>query len=265
MTTTRNPRRKVQKIKVRRKITSRNQTKQVRQNTSNVNKLMRKTLPICRYYLNDTGVIASKTHVKLLTQPSNFEPCFRTFDVPNEDTPRSYSLQHLALKWCVQVESNTSGNTWCQVFVVSLKPRTARKVLERTTNLSNLTAEVDYTDTDMGSSALAAQGEGFFYLNPALYTTHYRSGVRRIGESTMGAGTAVTNIRDSTTRGRASIKFQREIKADEYHPNGFRNIDAAHLEPRNHLYFILMSNASETSEVFLTTNVLITGRQATSQ
>lgn len=254
--------RKTQTITVRRRKRAR---KQVRKNTSAINKLMRKTLPICRYYLNDVGVVSAKVHSKLITQPNNWEECFRTFDVPNEDVPRSYSLNHVACKWAVQVESNTSGNTWVQVFIVSLKPRTARKVLERTTNLSNLTAEVDYVDTDMGSSVIANQGEGFYFLNPALYTTHYHSGVRRIGESTMGAGTAVTNIRDSTTRGKASIKFKREIKNDEYNAAGFRAINAAHLEPRNHLYMLVMSNAQETSEIFLSSNFLFTGRQATSQ
>ena len=244
----------------------RSTSKRVRKNTSAINKLMRKTMPICRYQITDTGVIEAATHVKLLTQPSNWEECFRTYDVPNEDTPRSYSLSHLNIKWCCQTESSGSGNQWVQCFIVSLKPRTARKVLERTTNLSAMEKGLDYVAVDMGSDEpVTLQGEGFYFLNPALYTTHYRSGVRRIGQSTMGADTAVTNIRDSTTRGHTKVKFNRELKADEYHENGFRNIDAAHLEPRNHLYFVMMSNASDTSGIFLTSNVLITGRQATSQ
>lgn len=238
----------------------------VRRNTSVVNKLLRKTFPICRYQLTDTGVIEAQTHVKLLTQPSNWVECFRTYDVPGEDTPRSYDLSALAVKWCCQCESSGSGNQWVQIFIVSLKPKTARKVLSRTTNLSNMTNGIDYVATDMGSDEpVTLQGEGFYFLNPALYTTHYRSGVRRIGQSTMGADTAVTNIKDSTTRGTANVKFKRVIKADEYHENGFRSVDAAHLETHNHLYFVMMSNASDTSGIFLTSNVLITGRQATSQ
>lgn len=59
------------------------------------------------------------------------------------------------MKWAVQVESNTSGNTWVQVFIVSLKPCTARKVLQRTINLFNFTAEVDYVETDMGLLVIA--------------------------------------------------------------------------------------------------------------
>jgi hypothetical protein len=224
------------------------------------------TFPICRYQLTDTGVIEAATHVKLLTQPNNWVECFRTYDVPGEDTPRSYDLSKLNIKWCCQCESSGSGNQWLQIFVVSLKPKTARKVLERTTNLSGMTNGIDFIATDMGSDEpVTLQGEGFYMLNPALYTTHYSSGVRRIGQSTMGADTAVTNIKDSTTRGHASVNFKRVLKADEYHENGFRSIDAAHLEPRNHLYFVMMSNASDTSGIFLTSNVLVTGRQATSQ
>lgn len=238
----------------------------VRRNTTAINKLMRKTFPICRYQITDTGVIEAQTHVKLLTQPNNWQECFRTYDVPGEDTPRSYDLSGLQVKWCCQCESAGSGNQWLQIFIVSLKPKTARKVLERTTNLSAMEKGVDYVATDMGSDEpVTLQGEGFYFLNPALYTTHYRSGVRRIGQSTMGADTAVTNIKDSTTRGHANVKFERTIKADEYHENGFRSVDAAHLETRNHLYFVMMSNATDTSGIFLTSNVLITGRQATSQ
>lgn len=261
------PAKKIQARVVRtRRVRRRSSSKRVRKNTSAINKLMRKTFPICRYQLTDTGVIEAQTHVKLLTQPNNWEECFRTYDVPGEDTPRSYSLSALNIKWCCQCESAGSGNQWVQVFIVSLKPKTARKVLARTTNLSAMEKGVDFVAVDMGSDEpVTLQGEGFYFLNPALYTTHYKSGVRRIGQSTMGADTAVTNIRDSTTRGHASVKFNRELKADEYHETGFRSIDAAHLEPRNHLYFVMMSNASETSGIFLTSNVLITGRQATSQ
>ena len=64
----------------------------------------------------------------------------------------------------------------------------------------------------------------------------------------------VTNIRDSTTRGTANVKFKRTIKNDEYAEGGFTAIDAAHMEPRNQLYLVMLSNAQETSEIFLTQN-----------
>jgi len=80
----------------------------------------------------------------------------------------------------------------------------------------------------------------------------------------MGADEAVTNVRDSTTRGGWTVPFKRTFKADEYHQDGFRSIDSSHLEPHNQLYMLMLSNASETSGIFLTANYLLTGRQATS-
>lgn len=254
------------KIRVRRRTHKKSARKAVRRNTDAINQLMRKTFPICRYYLNDTTSVNAKLHTKLLTQPTLWQECFRTYQVPDEDVPRSYSLSGLQVKWACQCENSASGNQWLQIFIVSLKPKTARKVLARTSNLGQLESGVDYVETDLGSNEPATgQGNGFYFLNPALYTTHYRSGVRRIGQATMGADTAVTNIGDSTTRGHANIKFNREIKADEYNSNGFRSLDATQLEARNHLYFVMMSNAGEASQIFLTQNTLITGRQATSQ
>ena len=229
--------------------------------------LNNKTNPVSRWYVTDTGTLSAFSHVKLLTQPNNWQECFRTESVPNEALPRRYDLSNVNVKWACQTESESSGNIWLQVMIVSLKPQTAAKVIERTTRLSNLGEHVDYIYAGAGSSAVAAQGDCFFMINPHFYTTHYNSGVRRIGQTTMGSGTGgnVTTIRDSTTRGTANIKFKRTIQNDEYSENGFKAIASAELEPRNHLYMIVFSNAQETSQVFLTSNVLFTGRMATSQ
>lgn len=258
---------KSHKIKVRRRGTGAKKTKQqVKRNSEVVNKLLRTNLPITRYQATDTGVVTAQVHVNLITQPSAWTEVFRSYQVPDEDVPRSYQMNSLACKWCCQTESSASGNQWLQIFIVSLKPATAAKVIERTTRLSNLTKGLDYAAVDMGSNEpITAQGEGFYFLNPAFYTTHYSSGVRRIGQSTMDADTAVTNIRDSTTRGHANVKFDRVFKNDEYNAAGFRAIGYADVEPRNHLYMVMMSNATETSSIFLTANYIVTGRQATSQ
>lgn len=236
-------------------------------NARAIAQLRTKTNPVSRWYVTDTGTINQFSHVKLLTQPSNWKECFRTESIPGIDLPRRYDLNHVALKWAAQTESESSGNMWVQVMVVSLKPKTAAKVIERTTRLSSLDEDVDYIYTAAGSSVVANQGDCFFMINPHFYTTHYNSGVRRIGQTTMGSGETgnVTTIRDSTTRGTASIKFKRVIQNDEYNEAGFKAIDSARLEPRNHLYMLVFSNAQETSELFVTANVLFTGRMATTQ
>lgn len=238
-------------------------TERTKRNTKEINKLKRTTYPIRRFYKTDNGTISNELHVDLLTQPSNWEHCFQTNDTPGTDVPRNYDLSGIKLKWACQCESNASGNQWLQIFIVSLKPKVAAKVIQRTTRLSNMENEVDYILTDAGTSALADQGDCLFMLNPAYYTVHYQSGVRRIGQTTMEGTTGnVTNIRDSTTRGTANFKFKKTFKNDEYNANGFLGIDFAHLEPRNQLYLVMLSNAQETSEIFLTYNCLFTGRCA---
>lgn len=255
------------KIRVRRKARGQRRLHgKVKRNTSVVNKLLRTNFPITQYQHKDNGTVSAATHSFLITQPNNWTECFRSYDVPNEDVPRSYDMSSVKVKWACQCEASSSGNQWISIFIVSLKPKTARKVLERTNNLSGLEKGLDYIAADMGSDEpVTLQGEGFYMLNPNLYNIHYRSGVRRIGQETMGAGEKVTNVRDSTTRGSYTVPFKRTIKNDEYDENGFKAIDAAHLEPRNQLYMLMMSNAQETSQIFLTANYLISGRQATSQ
>lgn len=236
-------------------------------NARAIAELRTKTNPVSRFYKNDTGLISAFSHANLLTQPSNWKECFRTESIPGTDLPRRYDLSHVQVKWAAQTESEASGNMWVQVMIVSLKPKVAAKVLDRTTRLSNLDEDVDYIYAAAGSSALADQGDCFFMINPHFYTTHYNSGVRRIGQTTMGSGTGgnVTNIRDSTTRGVANVKFKRVIQNDEYNENGFKAITFDKLEPRNHLYMLVFSNAQSESQMFLTSNILFTGRMATSQ
>lgn len=240
--------------------------RQTTRNTRAINKLKKNTFPIRRFYETEVATVDAQLHVKLLTQPSNWVACFTTNEVPNGDYPRQYDMSGLKVKWTCQCESDTSGNQWLQIFIVSLKPTVARKVLARTSNLSNMEDKVDYIFASAGT-ALAEQGDCLFMLNPAYYTTHYASGVRRIGQTTMGSGTSgnVTNVRDSTTRGTANIRFKRTIKNDEYAEEGFRAIDSAHLEPRNHLYVVMLSNAQAESEIFFSFNNLVTGRCAMPQ
>lgn len=243
------------------KIHSFNLKKQTKKNTKEINRLKKATLPIVRFYDNHEGTVSSELHTDLVTQPNNWKECFRSTDVPGTDLPRQYNLSGVKLKWACQCESSTSGNQWLQIFLVSLKPKIAQKVIHRTTRLSNMEENIDYIFANAGTS-LAAQGNSLFMLNPNFYTVHYTSGVRRIGQEIMGAGEHVTNIRDSTTRGTANIKFKKIIKNDEYNENGFKGIDSNTLEPKNHLYLVMLSNAQETAEIFLTYNALFTGRCA---
>lgn len=237
--------------------------RRVRRNTDAISKLMRTNFPLTRYQRTDIGTFDTKIHTNILTAPATWVPCFRSYQVPDEDQPRSFDCMRIQGKWTVQVEDNSEGNAWLQCFVVSLKPKMAAKTLERTTRLSNMTSGLDYTEAAMGSAAGVVQGHSFFFLNPAMYTTHYSSGVRRIGGTTMG-GVESTNIADSTTMGTYNVKWERTYKNDVYNAAGFRGITTDDIEPKNQLYFVIMSNADKNT-LFIANNTLITGRQATSQ
>lgn len=235
----------------------------VRRNSDAISTLMRTNFPLTRYQRTDIGTFDSQVHTSLITAPATWIECFRSYNVPDEDVPRSYDMTRVQGKWTLQVEDNDEGNAWAQCFVVSLKPKVAAKTLARTTNLSNMQNNLDYTMASMGSAAGVVQGHSFFFLNPAIYTIHYKSGVRRMGGTTMG-DVAVTNIRDSTTRGTYNVKWRKTFKNDEYNAKGFRGIPTGDIEPRNQLYFVVLSNADKNT-LFIAHNALITGRQATSQ
>lgn len=234
-----------------------------KENTKEINKLKKSTLPVVRFYEQSVGTISSYLHSDLISTPNNWVQCFRSTSVPGTDMPRQYNLSGVRVQWAAQCETDASGNQWLQVFLVSLKPKTAAKVIERTTRLSNLTENLDYIYVQAGTT-LAGQGNCMFMLNPNLYTVHYNSKQRRIGQTTMESTTEgnVTNIRDSTTRGVANIKFKRVIKNDEYNAEGFRAVDYTKLEPKNHLYLIMLSNAQSTSQIFFTHHSVFTGRCA---
>jgi hypothetical protein len=148
---------------------------------------------------------------------------------------------------------------WFQVFIVSLKKKFARQTRERTSNLSSLIEDTDYIASDAGSSG-AGQGLCNFMLNPALYKVHHTSGMRRVGQSTMDADTAVTNIRDSTYMRTLSIPFKRTFKNDSYEATGFTALNGDTIKNDNILQLIMLSNSGVLSQTFISMNAQFIGR-----
>lgn len=219
-------------------------SKIVKKNTSDIRKLKSVGFQYCPFYLKTDETVTSAIHTHLLTAPNNWTKCFRTYNIPDADMPRQYLLKSCDVTWAAQCEASDVGNLWLQVMVVSLKPKMASQVITRTTRLSNMTENLDYINMDAGT-AFALQGSLGYKLNPALYTVHYNSGQRRIGEATMGTSpTLVTNINNGTTRGKCRIKFKQTFKNDETGTNGFKDLNYAAIEPKQHLYLIYFSNTS---------------------
>lgn len=236
--------RKVRKIqRAWRRRRSRPTTAIVKRNTKDIKKLKSVGFQYCPFYYTVTETTDASIHTHLLTAPNNWSQCFRTYNVPDGQLPRQYMLKSIDINWMAQVENSDVGNLWLQVQVVSLKSKMASQVIQRTTRLSNFTADLDYINLSAGTS-LALQGDCMYKLNPQLYTVHYDSGQRRIGESTMGADTNITNITDSTTRGKCKIKFPRTFKNDETGGNGFKALNYQRIEDNQHLYLIFFSNTN---------------------
>lgn len=195
------------------------------------------------FQFKQSGVISNERHVSLLTAPNLWGGIYRMHGVSDEDLPRQYNLKSVQLDWAVQCEAGDVGNLWFQVMLVSLKKKMASQVLQRTTRLSNLTENLDYTAMSAGTT-FTLQGDLGYKLNPQLYTVHYNSRQRRIGESTMTADTAVTNINNGTSIGSANIKFARIFKNDETSSAGFKSLTYADIEDDQHLYIMVFSNTS---------------------
>jgi hypothetical protein len=219
-------------------------TKQVKKNTKDIKLLKSVGYQYAPFQLREAGTISSYLHASLLTAPNNWGGIFRMSGVSNEDLPRQFNMKSVNVNWVAQVESSDVGNLWLQVMVVSLKAKTAAQVIQRTTRLSNLSEGVDYTNQSAGTT-FALQGNLGYKLNPQLYTVHYHSGQRRIGEATMGTtATEVTNINNGTTMGSCTVKFPRKFKNDETSNAGFKELNYEKIEPRQHLYLLVFSNTS---------------------
>lgn len=228
----------------KRKYKKRVQSKQVKKNTKDIKALKAVGFQYAPFHLREAGTISSYLHSSLLTACNNWGGIFRMHGVSDEELPRQYNLKTVNVNWAAQCEATAVGNLWVQVMVVSLKSKMAAQVIQRTTRLSTLTDGLDYTSQSAGT-AFALQGSFGYKLNPDLYTVHYNSGQRRIGESTMGESpTVVTNINNGTTAGRCTIKFPRIFKNDVTDDEGFKGLTYNEIEPRHHLYLLVFSNST---------------------
>lgn len=233
------------------KATSRNRKKktltvgkEVKKNSKDIKLLKSVGFQYAPFHLKEAGVLTSYLHSSLLTAPNNWSGIFRMNGVSNEDLPRQYNMSSVNVNWIAQCESSEVGNLWVQVMIVSLKRKMAAQVIQRTTRLTNFTENLDYVSQSAGTT-FALQGDCGYKLNPDLYTVHYHSGQRRIGEATMAIpATEVTNINNGTTTGSCNIKFPRKFKNDETSSAGFKDLNYAKIEPRQHLYCLVFSNAS---------------------
>jgi hypothetical protein len=233
----------LRKTKKKTVVSKKRTVSQTAKNTRDIKKLKSVGYQYAPFVFKQNGTISNDQHVSLLTAPNLWSGIYRMHGVSDDDLPRQYDLKSINFDWIAQCEAGDVGNLWFQIMVVSLKKKMASQVLQRTTRLSNLTENLDYTSMPAGT-VFTLQGSMGYKLNSQLYTVHYDSGQRRIGESTMTADTPVTNVRDGTSRGSGTIKFPRTFKNDETSSSGFKALTYADIEDDQHLYLVLFSNTS---------------------
>lgn len=256
---------KTMTIRVRRRRRPQNKKKakstaaQVSKNTRALAKITRELYTWRQYQITNQGTVGSEVHTDLITQPTAWTAAFQTHDQPIADTPRQFNLKSVHANLLVQTESSDDGNVHFQCWIVSLKPKFAQQVRERITD-GNLEVGRDYLRVAAGTVGGVVQGNCGFYLNPALFQKHWTSGPQRIGQSTMGADTAVTNIRDSTYQARVTIPFKRTFKAAQHLDNGYRSLGVDELLNKNQLYMIMLSN-SQVGDTFIAFNYFLNGNE----
>lgn len=217
--------------------------KQMKENKRDIKQLKSVGFQFAPFIFKQSGTISNDHHVSLITAPNLWSGVYRMHGVSDEDLPRQYNLKSIRFDWIAQCEAGDVGNLWFQFMLVSLKKKMANQVLERTTRLSNMTENLDYTSMSAGTT-FTLQGELGYKMNSQLYTVHYDSGQRRIGESTMTADTPVTNTTNGTSSGGCTIKFPRIFKNDETSEAGFKSLTYNDLEDNQHLYLVVFSNTS---------------------
>lgn len=234
--------------------------RQVTKTTRKVNKMERELYAWRQFQVQDNGVVSTNVHTDMITAPGSWENIFQSHDITNQEIPRQYMTKNIRFKYMIQTENNDVGNVWFQFFIVSLKPKFARQVRDRTNNLASLTSNVDYIAAPAGT-VTATEGFCNFILNPAYYTVKHTSGTQRIGQSTMGADTPVTNIRDSTYFRSGVIPWKRNYKVGEHEVGGFLSLASDEVSNQNSLYAILLSNAGAgLGDIYISMNYQIMGQ-----
>lgn len=243
-----------------RKSTKPSLKRQITKTSRKVNKMERELYAWRQFQVQDNGVVSTNVHTDMITAPTSWENIFQAHDLTNAEVPRQYLTKNIRFKYMIQTENNDVGNVWFQFFIVSLKPKFARQVRDRTNNMASLTSNVDYIAAPAGT-VTATEGFCNFILNPAYYTVKHTSGTQRIGQSTMGADTPVTNIRDSTYFRSGVIPWKRTMKVGEHEVGGFLSLTADEVSNQNCLYAILLSNAGAgLGDIYISMNYQIQGQ-----
>ena len=252
------------RVRRRRRAPRRESTAQrAKRNTRAIAKLARAVTTYRQYQNQNQGTIGAELHADLITQPTAWTSVFQSNATPAADVPRQYNLNNVHCNLLVQTESESTGNVHFQLFIVSLRKKFAQQTRERVGDgLGSMAVGEDYLRIAAGTVGGVVQGFCGFYLNPALYRTHWTSGPQRIGQTTMGGTDGnVTNIRDSTYQKRVTLPFKRTFKVAEHRSDGYKSLQPDEVKNENMLYMVMLSNSGTTSETFIAFNYFLNGTE----
>lgn len=214
-----------------------------------------------------------------LIQPKLWEPIFQTRSSGNLAlwTPSKFRGRSIGLEIMAQLGSITGVTTemsqepvTATIFVASLRKETAKQFVDATSNGTDLTADVHYRKTSLGT----LQGSGLVMLNKGFFKVRY---VKRfmLGGVTNFYGDgdgmpddkaqATTSLYDNNRRFYIKIPYKNVIK--DAGPNlrttsaasGFKDLDIDEIEPHDQLYVFCFSNAYLDQAVSIHANMVITG------
>ncbi len=211
-----------------------------------------------------------------LIQPKLWEPIFQTRSSGNINlwTPSKFRGRSIGLEVMAQIGA-IDGVTadlsqepiTATIFIASLRKETAKQFVDATSNGTDLTEDVHYRKTSMGT----LQGEGMVMLNKGFFKVRYvkrfmLGGVTNFYNAA-GEEHAVptTNLKDNNARFYIKLPYKNVIK--DAGPNarttsaasGFKDLDIDEIEPHDQLYVFCFANSYADQAVSLHANMVITG------
>lgn len=213
-----------------------------------------------------------------LIQPKLWEPIFQTRSsgnlalwTPSKFRGRSIGLEIMAQLGAISgvTEEISQEPITATIFVCSLRKETAKQFVDMTSNGTDLTEDVHYRKTSMGT----LQGSGLVMLNKGYFKIRYVKrfmigGVTNFYDSDSGmpdGASPTTNLKDNNKRFYIKLPYKNVLK--DAGPNartvsaasGFKDLDIDEIEPHDQLYVFCFSNAYADQAVSLHANMVITG------
>lgn len=225
------------------------------------------------------GAVTGPTYTTWnLIQPNQWEPIFQTRSTGyvNGATPSKFRGRSIGLEIMAQLgaitgvtEEMSQEPVTATIFVCSLRKETAKQFVDETTNGTNLTEDVHYRKTSMGT----LQGSGLVMLNKGYFKIrHIRrfmiGGVSNFYDSDSGmpdGAAPTTNLKDNNKRFYIKIPYRNVIKdagpnvRTATAPSGFKTLDIDQIEPHDQIYVFLFSNAYADQALSVHANMVITG------